>query len=59
MQVLTHPIWWSEDGRPADEALLGLTRRRVAWAEADQRRLFRHFGSLEHLGNRELFRKHT
>jgi hypothetical protein len=59
LQVLTHPLWWSEEGRPADEALLALTRRRVDWAQADEARVFRHFGRLEHLGNREIFRKHT
>jgi hypothetical protein len=58
VQVLTHPIWWSEDGRPADEALLALRARRLGWAEADARRVFAHFGSLAHLGNREVFRKH-
>jgi hypothetical protein len=59
VQVLTHPLWWSEDGRPADEALLALRARRISWAEADARRVFAHFGDLAHLGNRGVFLKHT
>jgi hypothetical protein len=59
VQVLTHPLWWSEDGRPADEALLALRARRIAWAEGDARRVFAHYGGLSHLGNRGVFSKHT
>ena len=59
LQVLVHPLWWSATGEAADEAVLALTRARVAWAQGDEARIFRHFGSLTHLGNREVFRKHT
>ncbi len=58
IQVLVHPLWWSETGGAADEAVLALTRARVAWAQGDEARIFRHFGSLTHLGNRELFLRH-
>jgi hypothetical protein len=59
VQVLVHPLWWSADGQDADAALLALRARRIAWVEADARRVFAHFGSLEHLGNRGVFLKHV
>jgi hypothetical protein len=55
LQVLTHPIWWSDDGRAADERLREHTAARIAAARDDERREFRYYASLEHLGNRALF----
>jgi hypothetical protein len=57
LQVLVHPIWWSEDGRTADQALAALTASRVAAARDEERSVRDHYASLEHLGNRELFRR--
>jgi hypothetical protein len=55
LQVLTHPIWWSEDGRAADEALRAHTARRIAEARHDEREASRHYAGLPHLPNRKLF----
>ena len=57
LQVLVHPIWWSEEGHTADEALRAHTASRIATAREEERRVFEHYASLEHLGNRELFRR--
>jgi hypothetical protein len=57
LQVLVHPIWWSEEGRPADEALRAHTLGRIAEAWEAERSVFDHYASLEHLGNRRLFRR--
>jgi hypothetical protein len=57
LQVLVHPIWWSQDARPADAALRGETARRIDAARADAARVLDHYAGLEHLPNRELFRR--
>jgi hypothetical protein len=57
LQVLVHPVWWSEEGRLADEALRAETGSRVAAALEAERRVLDHYASLEHLGNRRLFRR--
>ncbi len=55
LQVLVHPIWWSDDGRTADRLLRELTERRVIATRARERAVFDHYASLAHLGNRALF----
>jgi hypothetical protein len=57
LQVLVHPIWWSEEGRLADESLRAETETRVAAAREEERRVLDHYAGLEHLGNRKLFRR--
>jgi len=57
LQVLVHPLWWSEDGRSADEALRDHTAARVTAAREEERRVLDHYASLEHLGNRRLFER--
>lgn len=57
LQVLVHPIWWSEEGRLADESLRAQTESRVDAAREAERRVLDHYASLEHLGNRKLFRR--
>lgn len=55
VQVLVHPIWWSQEGRTADAALRAHTEGRIAAAREDERRIREHYASLAHLPNREQF----
>jgi hypothetical protein len=57
LQALIHPIWWSEGGLPADQALREHTLERIERARAAEREEFLHYASLSHLGNRLLFEK--